>query len=101
MLSYSKYFKPSQKKQNNMKTLLVPTFDEFNKYAFEGYKQIKIRNKPIHEDRSKITRLLPGIPMGYFPLPKELKSGMSFPVQSFYDGRQRTGFLKNYNITVL
>lgn len=85
-----------------MKTVLVPTFDEFNKYAFVNYQQVKIKNKPDSIDVNKITHYLPGIPQGGIgrePL-KDLLSAGRKEVRSFYDPRQRTRMLKGYYVTI-
>lgn len=85
-----------------MKTVLVPTFDEFNKYAFTGYVEVKIKNKPTFEDVNKIGKHLPGIPaggVGREPL-KDLLANRSKDVRSFYDARQNTRILKGYHVTV-
>lgn len=83
-----------------MKTVLVPTFDEFNKYSFVKNVKVKIRNKPTSKDVLKITALLPGIPMGGVgrePL-KDLLTEGSKDVRSFYDTRQNTRKLKGYKV---
>ncbi len=83
-----------------MFTVRVPTFDEFNRYAFVRYVEVKIKNKPDSEDRHKITRLLPGIPQGPVgpePLGELVTTGR-MDVRSFYDARQRTRFLRGYAV---
>lgn len=85
-----------------MITVSVPTFDEFNSYAFVKYVQVKIKNKPDMDDLHKITRLLPGIaagPVGPKPLSDLLASGKK-DVRTFYDARQRTRSLRGYFVTV-
>ncbi len=85
-----------------MITLLVPTFDEFNKYSFIQYKEVKIKNRPDWKDINKITRFLPGIPQGGVgrePL-KDLLTNREKPVREFYDSRQNTKMLRGYNVTV-
>jgi len=83
-----------------MKTVLVPTFDEFNKYAFIGYKEVKVKNKPTYKDLNKIETLLPGCPQGSSPLPDNLNNGWSVDVRRFYDIRQNTKKLKGYKVFV-
>lgn len=83
-----------------MKTVLVPTFDEFNKYAFSGYKEVKVKNKPTYKDLNKIEALLPGCPQGSSPLPDNLNNGWSVDVRRFYDIRQNTKKLKGYKVFV-
>ena len=83
-----------------MKTVLVPTFDEFNNYAFVKDVPVKIKNKPTWMDLIKITRLLPGIPQGgcgRYPLKDLLENGNK-PVKEFYDLRQNTKKLKGYYV---
>jgi hypothetical protein len=83
-----------------MKTVQVPTFDEFNKYKFTGYVDVKIKDKPTYEDVNKITSHLPGIPQGGVgrePLKDLLTDGQK-AVRSFYDTRQRTRMLKGYYV---
>lgn len=85
-----------------MITALVPTFDEFNKYAFMGYVEVKIKNKPDWKDVNKLTKSLPGIPQGGIgrePL-KDLITNKTKSVRSFYDARQNTGMLKGYFVTI-
>lgn len=85
-----------------MKSVQVPTFDEFNNYAFIGYKTVKIKNKPDFKDVNKITRLLPGIAMGGIgrkPLQDLLTKGEK-DVRSFYDARQNTRKLKGYKVFI-
>lgn len=86
-----------------MKTVLVPTFDEWNKYAFVKNVQVKIKNKPDSKDVNKITRHLPGIPQGGVgrePL-KDLLTTGSRDVSHFYDARQNTRKLKGYHVTLI
>lgn len=76
-----------------MITLQVPTFDEFDNYAFKGYVDVKIKNKPNWEDVNKITKHLPGIPQGGIgktPL-HDLLTDKKKAVGSFYDIRQLRG----------
>jgi hypothetical protein len=85
-----------------MITVLVPTFDEFKRYAFTGYVKVKIKNKPDWKDVNKICKPLPGIPQGGCgrnPLQDLITNGTK-PVIEFYDGRQRTSMLKGYHVTV-
>lgn len=86
-----------------MKTLSVPTFDEWNKYAFVKNVEVKIKNQPTCKDVNKITRLLPGIPCGAVgrePL-KDLLTTGKIEVRGFYDARQNTRKLKGYYVTVI
>jgi hypothetical protein len=86
-----------------MITVLVPTFDEFNKYNFVKHVRVKIKNKPDFKDVNKITKHLCGIPMGGVgrtPLSDLLSTG-SKDVRSFYDARQRTKMFKGYHVTIL
>ena len=85
-----------------MRTVLVPTFDEFNKYQFVKLVRVKIKNDPDSDDLRKITRLLPGCCQGAVgpkPLADLLKDGRK-DVRDFYDGRQRTGMLRGHFVTV-
>ena len=85
-----------------MITVLVPTFDEFADYAFVQNVPVKIKNKPDLNDLHKITRLLPGIPMGPVgpkPLADLLANGTK-DIRSFYDARQRTRRLRGYFVKV-
>lgn len=85
-----------------MQTVLVPTFDEFNKYSFIGYVEIKIKNNPDWKDLNKVTKPLPGIPMGACgrkPLNTLITKGRQ-QVTDFYDLRQNTKKLKGYYITL-
>lgn len=84
--------------------LQVPTFDEFNHLKFNGYKIVKIKNKPNTDDYNKITTVLPGLPQGYCSAIYEIgKTKEPIEVTRFYDGRQGKGVnkLKGYFITVL
>lgn len=86
-----------------MITVQVPTFDEFNNYSFTEYVKVKIKNKPDFRDVNKITRPLPGIPMGGVgrePL-KDLLTNGAKPVREFYDTRQNTRMLKGYYVTII
>lgn len=83
-----------------MKTVSVPTFDEFNNYRFVGYVDVKIKNVPDFHDLNKVTRPLPGIPQGgcgRHPLADLLKNGYK-DVRSFYDMRQNTKKLHGYHV---
>lgn len=85
-----------------MITVCVPTFDEFNHYAFVRFVRVKIKNKPDYKDVNKITRLLPGIPQGGVgpePLADLLASGRK-DVREFYDARQRTRPLRGYFVEI-
>jgi hypothetical protein len=85
-----------------MKTVLVPTFDEFNNYAFVKNVEVKIKNTPDWKDVNKITRHLCGIPQGGVgrkPLHDLLTEGKK-EVREFYDSRQNTRRFKNYFVTV-
>lgn len=85
-----------------MITVSVPTFDEFNGYAFVKNVQVKIKNKPDHKDVNKITRLLPGFccgPVGPTPLADLLAKGKK-DVRTFYDARQRTSKLRGHYVTI-
>jgi hypothetical protein len=86
-----------------MKTVSVPTFDEFRNYAFVRCVLVKIKNKPDEKDLHKIARLLPGIPQGPVgpePLADLLEDGQK-DVREFYDARQRTGRLRGYFVVVV
>lgn len=86
-----------------MLTVQVPTFDEFNKYAFTGYVQVQIKDVPNWEDINTITRHLPGIPQGGCPkepLKDLIKNGKK-EVRSFYDMRQNTRKLKGHFVTIV
>lgn len=88
-----------------MRTIQVPYFDEVytktkTRYKFAGYKTVKIKNKPTHSDTMKVMKILPGICAGYCPIERIFKDGF-LSAQSFYDARQRTGFLKNYFVTLI
>lgn len=83
-----------------MRTVSVPTFDEFKKYAFVGYKKVKIKNKPTHADAMKIIKLLPGTPCGYVPIERLIIEG-KIEVRRFYDARQNTRKLKNFYVTLI
>lgn len=87
----------------------VPIFTEVflpklkTRYDFSGYKNISIKNKPNFRDVNKITKLLPGIPMGSIgqtPLQTLLETG-KMEVCSFYDARQNSRRFKNYYITTV
>ena len=83
-----------------MLTVKVPTFDEFNGYAFAGTVLVKIKNKPDLDDLHKITRLLPGICQGSVgpePLSDLLRDGKK-SVRSFYDARQKTSKLRGHYV---
>ena len=85
-----------------MRSVLVPTFDEFDKYRFVKLVRVKIKNVPDSSDLHKITRLLPGFccgPVGPRPL-ADLRGDGSKDVRSFYDGRQRTGMFRGHYVTV-
>ena len=86
-----------------MKTLLVPTFDEFNDYKFKGFTTVKIKNKPNTKDYNKVTSKLPGMCVGYCPalyLIGETKKPIE--IIHFYDIRQKgVKKLKGYFITVI
>jgi hypothetical protein len=67
-----------------MITIQVPTFDEFDNYAFTGYADVKIKNKPDWKDVNKITKHLPGIPqggVGKTPLQDLLTDGKKKPAR--------------------
>lgn len=86
-----------------MKTIQVPTFDEFNNYAFIGYVTVKIKNTPDFHDVNTITKHLPGIPQGCIgraPLSDLITTG-SKDIRSFYDIRQNTKKLKGYQVTLI
>lgn len=83
-----------------MKTVSVPTFDEFNKYAFTGYVDVQIKDVPDFQDVNSITRHLPGIPQGGIgrtPLSDLITNGLK-DVRSFYDARQNTRKFKGYHV---
>lgn len=85
-----------------MITVLVPTFDEWKRYAFMGNVEVKIKNNPDSRDVNKITKHLPGIPMGgvgRYPL-LDLLEKKTKEVRSFYDVRQRTRMLKGYYVII-
>lgn len=85
-----------------MKTVIVPTFDEFEKYSFVKNVEVKIKNKPDFKDVNKITHFLPGIPQGGIgrePLQDLLTDGKK-EVRSFYDLRQNTKKFKGYYVTI-
>ncbi len=81
-----------------MKTALVPTFDEFNKYAFVKNVPVKIKNKPDWKDCNKITQLLPGFAQGGSGAISHLMANGQVPVRYFYDSRQRTKMLRGYSV---
>jgi len=83
--------------------VLVPTFDEFNKYSFIEHKTVEIKDKPDSEDQDKISKLLPGIPQGYISegLWKELIEKKQLSIMHFYDERQNRKRFKNYYLTIL
>lgn len=86
-----------------MRTIQIPTFDEFNRYQFVKYVQVKIKNKPDYRDVNKITHHLPGIPQGGCgrePLKDLLSNGWK-EVRSFYDARQNTRRFKGFLVTVI
>ena len=92
----------NNQKQSKMRTVIVPTFDEFNRYAFAGSVEVKIKNKPTWEDRRKIEKHLPGICQGAVgpePLKKLIESG-EMDVRSFYDARQNTKMLRGYKVVL-
>lgn len=83
-----------------MKTVQVPTFDEFNNYRFVKYVKVKIKNTPDFKDVNAITKHLPGIPQGGIgrkPLNDLITDGEK-DVRSFYDGRQNTKMLRGYRV---
>lgn len=85
-----------------MKTVIIPTFDQFNGYAFVKNVEVKIKNKPDWKDVNKITKHFCGIPQGGIgrtPLSDLIKNGFK-SVASFYDTRQRTKMFKGYNVTL-
>jgi hypothetical protein len=85
-----------------MKTVTVPTFDEFENYSFIKNVEVKIKNKPDWKDVNKITAYLPGIPQGgcgKYPL-KDLLTDGKKEVRSFYDRRQKTKVFKDYFVTI-
>lgn len=87
-----------------MINIQVPTFDEFKSLKFDGYKIVKIKNKPDSKDYQKITHLLPGLPQGYCSGFYDIgKNKKPIEITRFYDGRQGKGLkkLKGYFITVL
>jgi len=86
-----------------MRTVLVPTFDEFNHYKFKKYVRVRIKNKPDLDDVHAITRYLPGICQGAVgPSPlKELLAGGKKDVRSFYDGRQNTKMLRGFFVILI
>jgi hypothetical protein len=85
-----------------MKTVSVPTFDEFNNYQFMGYVDVKINDVPDFTDINAICEHLPGIPQGGCgrqPLNDLITNGWK-DVRSFYDLRQNTKKLKGYYVTL-
>ncbi len=86
-----------------MITVRVPTFDEFQDYAFVSFVNVKIKNKPDYKDVGKITRLLPGLcqgGVGPTPLADLLANGRK-DVREFYDARQRTRKFRGYAVTIV
>lgn len=86
-----------------MKTVLVPTFNEFENYKFVKFVKVKIHNKPTSKDQLKIAAHLPGLPMGGVgrePL-KELIQKGEMDVRSFYDARQNTKKLKGHKVILI
>lgn len=74
-----------------MKTLHVPTFDEFNDYKFIKFQSVKIKNNPDNKDYNKVTRLLPGFCVGYCPELYTIgETEKPIEVTSFYDTRQKS-----------
>ena len=86
-----------------MKTLQVPTFNEFNNLKFTGFKTVKVKNKMKTKDYHKITNLLPGMCVGYCPDIYDIaKNKKPIEIIHFYDIRQRSvNKLKGYFITCL
>ena len=86
-----------------MKTLQVPTFDEFNHLKFIGFKKVKVKNKMNTKDYHKITAVLPGMVVGYCPEIYDIaKTKKPIEIIHFYDIKQRdVKKLKGYYITIL
>lgn len=85
-----------------MKTIIIPTFDEFNNYQFVKNVEVKIKNDPSLKDLHKVEKHLPGIPQGgvRYPYLQDLLTTGKKEVRSFYDARQNTRKFKNYFVTV-
>lgn len=82
-----------------MKTLLIPTFNEFRNYEFVEYKKVKVKNKMDTKDYNKIASLLPGVPCGYCHSIYNIDTLKKVEIRGFYDIRQKNvNKLKNYYI---